>query len=416
MLQLACHNVTLACYYVENPYPDLPQKAPENQNKYSDLSEVNDLLKNKLERNEVEIKAFKEIIETLENKVEHAEASLIKHFNETKNLAANYEKEKVDSKVLRDVIKNHNGEMLKIRGEIRVMAKAQKAKEKEIYNLESKSFNQQEVNRKLKEEVSNLKREKLRNEKAAKKMVTNMRKDKNQNISIPIKASKVDVSTSTDIIDMLVENNLSYKTSAISNTPCTISIGMDKLTENMSPNSDCSTIVTSVPVANLEIAMNRTIKTTSELPHNCHHSPQCTLRQPNPPPPFAPISFEQFYHPEKPPKHIYLLPSRTLAYSEFRELQLKGEHECEECSPGMLYHEYTERVEYSDPGPCGGTSAQYLRICPNSQRATISVHSWEMEKSEKKFKAQSFKCNICNRVFGKAGLLCFHTNQTHRRK
>ena len=106
--------------------------------------------------------------------------------------------------------------------------------------------------------------------------------------------------------------------------------------------------------------MSSTSKTTSELelPHNpeCHHSPQWTLRQPATPPPFEPISFEQFYHPEKPPKHIYLLPSRTLAYSEFREVQFKGEHECEECGPGMLYHEYTERVEYSDPGPCGGTT------------------------------------------------------------
>jgi hypothetical protein len=140
------------------------------------------------------------------------------------------------------------------------------------------------------------------------------------------------------------------------------------------------------------------------------------LRHPNPPPPFAPISFEQFHHPEKPPKEICLLPSQTLSYSDFCELDLKGGHECEECSPGMLYYNYTERVEYSNPGRGGGVMAMYLRVCPNSPRATISVTTCEKDQSWKRSVKQNFKCDACDKMFGKIGLLCFHRNRNHARK
>ena len=63
---------------------------------------------------------FKETIMILENKVEHAEAELIKHFKETKDLKNIYNREKEESSVLKGVIKNHQGEMFKIGEEIKI--------------------------------------------------------------------------------------------------------------------------------------------------------------------------------------------------------------------------------------------------------------------------------------------------------
>ena len=63
-----------------------------------------------IQEKEAENKAFKETVAILESKVENAEAELIRHFKESKNLRKSYEKEKDESAVLKDVIRKHNGE------------------------------------------------------------------------------------------------------------------------------------------------------------------------------------------------------------------------------------------------------------------------------------------------------------------
>ena len=66
------------------------------------------------------------------------------------------------------------------------MAKSQKVKDKEIYNLGKKDLNQQETIKKLKDENNKLKGEKLKAEKEIKKLKKNLEekpyeKDQNQN-------------------------------------------------------------------------------------------------------------------------------------------------------------------------------------------------------------------------------------------
>ena len=54
--------------------------------------------------------------------------------------------------------------------------------------------------------------------------------------------------------------------------------------------------------------------TKSVLPtYTCSHYPQYMLRHPNPPPPFPPISFNQFDKSPKPPIHKNILPTKTLS-------------------------------------------------------------------------------------------------------
>ena len=89
-------------------------------------------------------------------------------------------------------------------------------------------------------------------------------------------------------------------------------------------------------------------------------------------------------------------------------------HKCEECDEGMLYHNYTERVEYNDPGPSGGVSGVYLRACPNSPRACVSFNSsGEGEFRSGKYKKMNFKCDVCSKKFESIGHLCFNMNRNH---
>ena len=382
---------------------EISLSASDRSDNDATISEENKTLRELIETKESEIKALRATVDILENKVSNAETNLLKHFKETKNIEISYKKEKEESTLLKDVVKNHHGEISKIRAEMKGHNKAQKSSEKEIYNLVNKTDNQQEVIKRLREENSCLKRDQIKKEKEFKKLLANTTKDKNQNIS-PLKPLKVDATTNTE--------GVNFSSSMHSSTVCSASPLTLPTMEILSKPS----LLTSV-ASSTSTTLNRLIVSTcKDLPNRCLHSPQCTLRHPNTPPPFAPITFEQFYHHEKPPKQIFLLPCRRLSFIEFRELESKGEHECEECEPGMLFNEYTERVEYCNPGPCGGTMAQYLRACPNSPRATISVTGLEIETKIKNIKTQYFRCEICAKVFEKFGTLSFHTSRMHGRK
>ena len=89
-------------------------------------------------------------------------------------------------------------------------------------------------------------------------------------------------------------------------------------------------------------------------------------------------------------------------------------HKCEECDEGMLYYNYTERVEYDDPGPSRGVTGTYLSACPNSPRACISFNSGgEGEHHSERYKKRNFKCDVCSKKFES---LCFHINRNHVKK
>ena len=97
----------------------------------------------------------------------------------------------------------------------------------------------------------------------------------------------------------------------------------------------------------------------------CSHSPQCISRHPDPPPPFAPLTFVQYYNPYhlSPGAHIIIFPEHRMTHAEFCELNIS--HECEDCDLGSLFSNYAKRVEYDCPGLSGGA--------PNHPKASIKL-------------------------------------------
>ena len=137
----------------------------------------------------------------------------------------------------------------------------------------------------------------------------------------------------------------------------------------------------------------------------CSHIPQCSLRQPNNPPPSPPSN------PLRPPSSIRLLPREVSSYKEFCELGTI--HKCEECDEeGSLYFNYYEMVSYPDPGPCGGTSGSPVSTCPNDTNASISFNIISSE-NKSKFRKWTFKCKICGDHFTKKANLRFHKKRKH---
>jgi hypothetical protein len=60
--------------------------------------------------------------------------------------------------------------------------------------------------------------------------------------------------------------------------------------------------------------------------------------------------------------------------------------------------------------------AIYLRVCPNNTKATISIILVENDKIHKKSMNQNFKCDGCDKVFGRIGLFCYHRHRNHARE
>ena len=143
-------------------------------------------------------------------------------------------------------------------------------------------------------------------------------------------------------------------------------------------------------------------------PRSCTHSPQCHLRPPNPPDPNT--QQPQYY--VQPPTNIRLLPREVFSYEEF--LSLRVRHSCEECDEGSLFENYSEVVEYPEPGPCGGTSGSPVTTCPNSPNSCITLTN--TKSAQKIYKKREFKCDKCNEMFIQLANLCFHTKRKHELK
>ena len=156
-----------------------------------------------------------------------------------------------------------------------------------------------------------------------------------------------------------------------------------------------------------QMSQNSSSISTSDI---CSHSPHhqdCYTRQPIPPATPDPASSQKCYY--RPPQNIRLLPREVSSYGEF--LSLKSSHQCEECEDGGLFYNYTEVVEYPDPGPSRGVEGSPVLTCPNNQNArNPNVSKPETRKPSKK----KFKCDKCSRMFEKQGNLIFHKNRKHR--
>ena len=76
----------------------------------------------------------------------------------------------------------------------------------------------------------------------------------------------------------------------------------------------------------------------------------------------------------------------------------------------MLFHNFSERVEYNDPGPCGGVMGTYMSSCPNHPKAAIVLREIEEKKTHKKKKV---KCQLCGETFSGKSNVEFHKKRKH---
>ena len=126
-----------------------------NKNENVDRSLPN--IEEALEEKEAELSKANEHIKLLENKIENAEAELFQEISKFK-----YKKDDFidEIKLLKQSIKNSNMDNLKQNKEILELKKLVKLKEKETNKANQKIDNFFETNRKLKEDVSKLKKRK----------------------------------------------------------------------------------------------------------------------------------------------------------------------------------------------------------------------------------------------------------------
>ena len=152
----------------------------------------------------------------------------------------------------------------------------------------------------------------------------------------------------------------------------------------------------------------------NKLKNRCSHIPQCALRDPNPPPPFAPVTQQEFYSSPQPPAMIRLLPQSVDSFQEFRKLN--NSHHCEECEEGSLFYNYYEMVQYPDPGPCGGTSGRPVTTCPNNPNSSVTVLSSTAEDRRRPwwYKKKTYKCDLCEQNFTQTRHMRFHRNRCHK--
>ena len=144
-------NPNISTYSAAASPNSLAQNSPEKSLDIKMLIEENKKLKSEKERIETENEVFAHTIDVLEARVEKAESAVISYCKETKSLKTSFEKEADNIKVLKNVIKNLNIDVDKNHKDLNTANKTIKIKDKEIYNLENKTINQQQTNKKLKE-------------------------------------------------------------------------------------------------------------------------------------------------------------------------------------------------------------------------------------------------------------------------
>ena len=385
---------------------------PENvdENLHKQISALNDAL----EKSEANLKTSKDTCVVLEEKIANIEAAALKAYEDTKS----------ELNTNKMVMKKYSDEVQTLNKDLHESKKLIKIKERENLKLENKCDNLASNLKKSKEDIALMKAERVKAEKERKKK----------------KVKAIEVSTNTTLPQSQFQNassqtedqNSNYLPIPLSPSGSLKSVHMKPSnTSNLDPlpTSNISKFMLSSSTSNSPlIPFGTTLKSTSNTSTvsskasskasstcpQCPHHLQCYTRHPNPPPPFAPITFTDFHYPPKPPPHITILPSKRLSYSDFRQLENLS-HTCVECSEGMLYHNYNERVEYNDPGPCGGVCAVYLAACPNSPRACISVGDISDQSSQKETrnKKWNLKCDKCDKSFQKLGHLSFHVNRNH---
>ena len=344
----------------------------------SDLKLIVTNLQAVLTKSEANVKISNENCVILEQKIDKIESDALDAFDENKR----------EVNALQTKLTKLNSDISSLKGDLNSAKKIIKEKEKEVKKLGTKVEIAAESVKKYKAEKAKVEQETETKKVEVANVTTNTEKsDYNMNL-----ASKQSLASTQPSKTGLPPTHITSDSSA----PSTLTMTMS------SPTLDSST---------------KPMKSAPVPTHECSHYPQCMLRHPNPPPPFAPITFDQFYNPPKPPIQINLLPTNTLSFREFCDLENMQNHQCEECAVGMLYHNYTERVEYQDPGPSGGFTGVYRTVCPNSPKATIFVNTGHKEdKKRNKLQKKKFKCDICSKNFEKSGLLSFHVNRMHARK
>ena len=398
-----------ACPNLTNQFSN--SKNLEDENKVI-KEEKNDLV-DKVRELESSRKTATETLHLLEEKIAKAEAAALKCYQEKNHEVATF----------KTVVKNHNDELARLKADLSQANRSLKEKDKELFRLDQKCDNLSNNMNKYKTEVSHLKAEKIQLEKEVKKS----RKTKK---SVNASTNTLPISMPTSTISSLAVSKLSpvslcsmgmdcSPTTNVSTTVIAVSTTSTHPTNPPVPssrNTPCPKTSTLSFTDSSRTSMEGAFLSTSALNSptastkscSCSHTPQCMVRHPNPPPPFAPITFNQFYNPPKPPTHIKIFPDERLTYDEY--LNLIVSHKCEEFGERMLYH--TERVEYDDPGPCGGVEATYMSTCPNHTKASIVLENISEEKNLK-LKKQNFKCEICSVAFTKESSVTFHVNRKH---
>ena len=140
----------------------------QNDNK-SALEDKNKQLKQDLRMLQADKEKSQDIIILLETKLANAESEVMNVYKEPDTTKKALETEVENFQVLKSVIKNSNSDIVKKSNEINCATKTIKSKEKEIYNLEKKSNNQQDTIQRLKADLARIKTEKQTVEKAFKK-------------------------------------------------------------------------------------------------------------------------------------------------------------------------------------------------------------------------------------------------------
>ena len=264
------------------------------------------------------------------------------------------------------------------------------------------------LNKEKKVEIKNLKEE----IKIWKKRLGNERKKK-----IKVERNLVKLSQSLDILQTTnLDPNFNHivpspesDLSNTSNRNKSQSLDLDPDTSRMNlSHLFCTGSDMSLPSLNTIVPNSNSLDSLASI--MCSHVPQCILRDPNPPPPFAPLTSNEFYNPPIPPPNICLLPDEVQSYQIF--LSLKNDHSCEECTAGALYNNYHEMVHYPDPGPCGGTSGSPVMSCPNNPNTSIRILA-NKDPASSKFKKRTFRCDICSDRLLSLSNLIFHRNRKH---